>query len=162
LCREKDSDASRVCGGTRLSHIDSHAQRTSPHNTSLGDATYTTRRASTGQRAPKYPTPRRPTCTGRILEVRGASVDAQSALKRARTSLQKQLICVLALLPVPGSVTIYIVTRGLHSSTFQLNMSRVLSISPPTDPSYPTKLAYVEPRSGRVRPLGCALGSRSM
>ena len=53
-----------------------------------------TRRASTGQRAPKYLTPRRPTCTDGILEVCGASVDAQSALKRASASLQKQLICV--------------------------------------------------------------------
>ena len=40
--------------------------------------------------------------------------------------------------------------RGLHSSTFQLNLSRLLSQTPPIDPLYPKKRAYVEPRSGRV------------
>jgi hypothetical protein len=38
--------------------------------------------------------------------------------------------------------------QGLHSSTFQLNMSCSLSLPPPTEPSYPTKRAYVEPSSG--------------
>jgi len=33
--------------------------------------------------------------------------------------------------------------RGLLSSTFQLNLSHLLSLSPPTDPPYPTKRAYV-------------------
>ena len=42
---------------------------------------------------------------------------------------------------------IMVVGRGLHSSTFQLNLSRSLSLSSPTDPSYPTERAYVEPRS---------------
>ena len=41
-------------------------------------------------------------------------------------------------------------TRGLHSSTFQLNLSRFLSLNPPTDTEYPSKLAYVEPKSGPV------------
>ena len=41
--------------------------------------------------------------------------------------------------------------RGLHSSTLQLNLSRFLSLTPPTDTQYPTKKrAYVEPKSGRV------------
>ena len=40
--------------------------------------------------------------------------------------------------------------RGLHSSTFQLNLNRFLSLTPPTDPAYPTKPSYVKPRSGRV------------
>ena len=40
--------------------------------------------------------------------------------------------------------------RGIHSSTFQLNLSRSLSLTPPTDTEYPTKRAYVEPKSGRV------------
>ena len=40
--------------------------------------------------------------------------------------------------------------RGLHSFTFQLNLSRFLSLTPPTDTEHPTKRAYVEPKSGRV------------
>ena len=40
--------------------------------------------------------------------------------------------------------------RGVHLSTFQLNLSRFLSLTPPTDTEYPTKRAYVEPKSGRV------------
>jgi hypothetical protein len=39
---------------------------------------------------------------------------------------------------------------GLHSSTLQLNLSRLLSLIPPTDPSHPTKRAQVEPRSAQV------------
>jgi len=39
---------------------------------------------------------------------------------------------------------------GLHSSTFQLNMSRFLSLTPPTDTECPTKRAYVEQKGGRV------------
>ena len=53
-------------------------------------------------------------------------------------------------------------TRGLHSSTIQLNLSRFghTSPCPPVPclidwgemihPTYPTKCAYVEPKSGRV------------
>ena len=40
--------------------------------------------------------------------------------------------------------------RGLHSSTFQLNLSHFLSLTPPTDTEYPTERACVEPKSGRV------------
>jgi hypothetical protein len=40
--------------------------------------------------------------------------------------------------------------RGLHSSTFELNLSRFLPLTPPTDTDYPKKRAYVEPISGRV------------
>jgi len=49
--------------------------------------------------------------------------------------------------------------KGLHSSTFQLNLSRFCHplVSPclvdwgkTMLPTYPTKCAYVEPRSGRV------------
>jgi len=40
--------------------------------------------------------------------------------------------------------------RGLHSSSFQLNLSRFLSLTPHTDTEYPTKRAYVKPRSGQV------------
>ena len=40
--------------------------------------------------------------------------------------------------------------RGLHSSTFQLNLSRFLFLTQHTDTEYPTKRAYVEPKSGRV------------
>jgi len=40
--------------------------------------------------------------------------------------------------------------RGLHSSTFQPNLSRFLPLTPPTDAEYPTKRAYVEPKRGRV------------
>ena len=40
--------------------------------------------------------------------------------------------------------------RGFHSSTFQLNLSRSLSLTPRADTEYPTKCAYFEPKSGRV------------
>jgi len=40
--------------------------------------------------------------------------------------------------------------RGLHSSAFQLNLSRFLSLTPPTDTEYPKKRAYVDPKIGRV------------
>jgi hypothetical protein len=39
--------------------------------------------------------------------------------------------------------------RGLHSSTFQLNLSRFLSLTPPTYTEYPTKRAYIELKSVR-------------
>jgi len=62
--------------------------------------------------------------------------------------------------------------RGLHSSTFQLNLSRFghLIVSPclidwgkPMHQSYPTEFAYVEPKSERVQALGvrrCPRGRR--
>jgi len=37
--------------------------------------------------------------------------------------------------------------RGLNSSTFQLNLSRLLSLTPPTDIEHPAKRAYVEPKT---------------
>jgi hypothetical protein len=40
--------------------------------------------------------------------------------------------------------------RDLHSSTFQLNLSRFLSSTPPTDTEYRTKRAYVELPTGQV------------
>jgi hypothetical protein len=51
---------------------------------------------------------------------------------------------------LPSTLEVVGTGMGLHSSTFQLILSRSLSLTPPTDPSYPTECAYVEPSSGRV------------
>jgi hypothetical protein len=50
--------------------------------------------------------------------------------------------------------------RGLHSSTFQLNLSRFghTSLCPPClidcmQPTYPTKCAFIEPKLDECKPL---------
>jgi len=40
--------------------------------------------------------------------------------------------------------------QGLTLVHFQLNLSRILSLTPFTYTEYPTKRAHIEPRSGRV------------
>ena len=61
--------------------------------------------------------------------------------------------------PEKGIITPPPCDKGLHSSTFQLNLSRFGHTSLPPclidwgklmHPTYPTKYAYVEPESGRV------------
>ena len=42
------------------------------------------------------------------------------------------------------------VGRGSHSCAFQLDLSRFLSLTLPTDTEYPTNRAYIEPKSGRM------------
>ena len=42
--------------------------------------------------------------------------------------------------------------RRLNSSTFQLNLSRLLSLTPPTEPSYSTKRARSAEKCTRVSP----------
>jgi len=48
--------------------------------------------------------------------------------------------------------------RGLHSCTFQLKLSRFLSLTPTTDTQYPSKRAYVELKRGRVQLSPCSPG----
>jgi len=45
-----------------------------------------------------------------------------------------------------------VVIRGLHSSTFQLNLSPFLSLILPTNTEYPTKRACGEPKWTSVSP----------
>jgi hypothetical protein len=44
--------------------------------------------------------------------------------------------------------------QGLTLVHFQLNLSRFSSLTPPTDTEYPTKSAYIEPKSGRLEAPG--------
>jgi hypothetical protein len=71
--------------------------------------------------------------------------DLNSRLRRIRGGVTNLGTHVLNIRAGPEYVG-----RGLHSSTSQLNLSHFLSLTPATDPTYPTECAYVEPKSGRV------------
>ena len=89
-------------------------------------------------------TPRAPTFTGDAATsarpVRDSALSASASASASASTARR----------VRDSAVSMDGGRGVHSSTCQLNLSRFLSFTPPSDKEYPTKRSYVKPKSGRV------------
>ena len=90
------------------------------------------------------------------------TVDYEIAVTDVAAAADMQAL-IKAVAPADLVVELKAAGRGLHSSTFQLNLSRFVSLTPPTDTEHPTKRAYFKPKKkvDQCKPLAAGLSEVS-